>query len=87
MWTADMFFFFYFMFYHFLPALPIIPAHDPREQHVIWHHMTDSLGHLPAAHDDTCLLAIELLYHHFMLTYRPYGYVSMPGKPHVMCLS
>ena len=55
---------FYFMFHHFLPTLPAIPMHDPRGWHVIQHHMTDSLGHLPVARVDTCHLACELLYHH-----------------------
>ena len=67
--------------------LPVVPVHDPRGQHVIQHHMTDSLGHLPAVRVDVCLSACKLLYHHLTLTYGPYGYVSMPGKLHDMCLS
>ena len=52
-------FLFYFMFHHFLPTSPAIPMHDPRGRHVISHHMTDSLGHLPAARVDTCLAAYD----------------------------
>ena len=67
---------FYLMPHHFLPTLPAIPMHDPRGRHVIQHHMTDSLGHLPAVRVNTCHSAHLLLYHYLMLTYGPYGYVS-----------
>ena len=51
--------------------------HDPRGRHVIQHHMTDSLGHLPAARVNACLVAYRLLYHHLRLLMDHYGYVSV----------
>ena len=69
-------FYFYLMFHHFLPTSPAIPVHDPRGRHVIQHHMTDSLGHLPAARVDMCLVTLRLLYHHLRLHMDLYGYVS-----------
>ena len=39
--------------------------------------MTDSLGHLPAARIDMCLLAHHLLCHHLRLHMNHYGYVSV----------
>ena len=43
---------FYSMFPFPFSTSPAVPVHDPRGRHVIWHHMTDSLGHLPAARVD-----------------------------------
>ena len=53
---------FSFMFHPFLPTSPAIPMHDPRGRHVIQHHMTDSLGHLPAAR-------VLLRYAYYTITY------------------
>ena len=72
-WTAAMFLFFYFMFHPFLPTSPAVPVHDPSGQHVIQHHMTDRLGHLPAARVDACPALTILLYPHLRLLMDHYG--------------
>ena len=64
---------FFSMFSPFLPASPAVPVHDPSGRHVIQHHMTDRLGHLPAAHVDACPAIESLLYHHLRLLMDHYG--------------
>ena len=67
---------FLFMFHYSLPTSPAVPVHDPSGRHVIQHHMTDRLGHLPAARVDACPTTILLLYYHLRLHMDLYGYVS-----------
>ena len=69
-------FFSLFMFHLFLPASPAVPVHDPSRRHVISHHMTDRLGHLPAACVNAHLVTIRLLYCHLRLHMDLYSYVS-----------
>ena len=64
------------MFHRLRPASPAVPVHDPSGRHVIQHHMTDRLGHLPAACVDACPAIASLLYHHLRLHTDLYGYVS-----------
>ena len=51
-------FIFFYMFHPFLPTSPAVPVHDPSGRHVIQHHMTDRLGHLPVARVDACPIII-----------------------------
>ena len=52
---------------------PAVPVHDPSGRHVIQHHMTDRLDHLPAARVDACPAIASLLYHHLRLLMDHYG--------------
>ena len=66
-------FFPFFMYHPSFPTSPAVPVHDPSGRHVIQHHMTDRLGHLPAARVNACPAIASLLYHHLRLLMDHYG--------------